>query len=70
MIKTESRTNGSKIHTIIKFIWNKEKVPEEWNESIIYLFLRREIKGILVNIDAYHFCQLRTKFYSSSCCQS
>jgi hypothetical protein len=25
----------SKIHTLIKSIWNKEKLPDEWKKSII-----------------------------------
>jgi len=29
----------------------------------------RVIKQIVVIIDAYHFCQLRTKLYPASCCQ-
>jgi hypothetical protein len=30
---------------------------------------RRVIKQTVVIIEAYHFGQLRTKFYPSSCCQ-
>jgi len=43
-------------------------VPEEWKESIIYLHIRRMIEQIVI-IAAYHFCQLCTKFYPTSCCQ-
>jgi len=35
----------------------------------LYLSIRRVIKQIVVIIGAYHFCQLRTKFYSTFCCQ-
>jgi len=35
-----------------------------------YLSIRRVIKQIVVIIGAYHFCQLCTKFYPTSCCQS
>jgi hypothetical protein len=31
-------TLSSQIHKIIKCIWNKEKLPEQWKESIIVRF--------------------------------
>ena len=34
----------------------------------LYLFIRTVIKQTVVIIGAYHFCQLRTKFYPASCC--
>jgi len=33
----------------------------------LYLSVRRAIKQIVVSIGAYHFCQLRTKLYPTSC---
>jgi len=33
----------------------------------LYLFIRRVIKQIVVIVEAYHFCQLCTKFYPKSC---
>ena len=33
----------------------------------MYLFTRRTIKQIVVIVGAYQFCQLRTKFYPTSC---
>jgi len=35
----------------------------------LYLFIRRVITQIVVIIEAYHICQLNTKFYPASCCQ-
>jgi hypothetical protein len=35
-----------------------------------YLFIRRVIKQTVVIIEAYHFCQLYTKFCPTSFCQS
>jgi len=37
---------------------------------LLYLSIERAIKQIVVFIGAYHFCQLRTIFYSTSCCLS
>jgi hypothetical protein len=35
----------------------------------LYLFIRMVIKQIAVIIEAYHFCQPHTKFYTTSFCQ-
>ena len=35
MIKAWGRTFRSEIHKLINSIWNKEKLPEEWKESIV-----------------------------------
>jgi len=59
------RTICSEIHKLIISIWNKEELPEEWKESIIIPIYK---KGVVIT-EAYHFCQLHTKFYSTSCCQ-
>ena len=34
----------------------------------LYLFIRRVLKQFVVIIEEYHFCQLYTKFYPTSCC--
>jgi len=44
-------------------------LPEEWKESIIVVFIGREIKHIAVIIEAYNFRQLSVKFYPTSFCQ-
>jgi len=35
----------------------------------LHLSIRRGIKQTVVITEAYHFCQLRTKCYPTSCCQ-
>jgi hypothetical protein len=35
----------------------------------LYLCIRRTIKSFVLIIEAYHFCELRAKFYPSSSCQ-
>jgi len=35
VIKAESRTNCLEIHKLITYIWKKDKLPEDWKESII-----------------------------------
>jgi hypothetical protein len=35
LIKTGGMTIRGEIHKLIISIWNKEELPEEWNESII-----------------------------------
>ena len=36
----------------------------------VYLFIRRAIKQILAILEPFHFCQIHTKCYPTSCCQS
>jgi hypothetical protein len=66
LIKVGGRKISYEIHNLIIYIWHKEELPEDWKESIILLIY---IQRIVVIIDVYHFCQLRTKFYPTFCCQ-
>ena len=59
----------SEIHNLINLIWNKKQMPEEWRESIIVPIYKKGNKQTVVIIEAYHYCQLCTKFYPTSCCQ-
>jgi hypothetical protein len=67
LIKAGGRTIHCAIHKLIIAIWNKEEVPEEWKESIIVPMHKKGVKQIVITIGAYHFCQLYTKFYPTSC---
>jgi hypothetical protein len=51
-------------------IWNKEELPEEWKESIIEPIYTKGDKTDCSNYRDIPICQLRTKCYSTSCCQS
>jgi hypothetical protein len=68
LIKAGGRTILYEVHKLINSVWNKEELPEEWKESIIVPSIRA-IKQTVVIMEAYHFCQLLTKFYPTSCCQ-
>ena len=35
LIKVGGRTMGLEIHKLITSVWKKEKLPEEWKESIV-----------------------------------
>jgi hypothetical protein len=67
MIKTGGRTISSMIHKLINSILNKEELPEEWKESIIVPNYKKCDKTII--IEAYHICQIHTKFYPTPCYQ-
>jgi hypothetical protein len=54
----------SEIHKIIKLIWNKEELPHQWSQSW-YLFTKGVMELIVIIIEAYHCCQLHTKFYQT-----
>jgi hypothetical protein len=44
LIKARDRTIRYEIHKLIISIWNKEKFPEEWNESIILPIYKKDDK--------------------------
>ena len=67
LIKAGGRTIYLEIRKLSISIWKKEKLPEEWRSRSYYLFIRREIKQIVIIIGAYEFCQTLTKFYPKSC---
>jgi hypothetical protein len=67
LIKAGGSKISSEIHKLINCIWNKEELPEQFPRSqSLYLFMRRVIKQIVIIIEAYHSCQLHTKFYQTS----
>jgi hypothetical protein len=53
----------SEIHQLIMLLWNKDELPHQWKESIVVPIHRKGIKLTAVIIEAYHCCQLHTKFY-------
>ena len=67
LIKTGGRTIRSEIHKLILGI--RRNCRRSGRSRSLYLFIREVIKETVVIIEAYHFCQLRTKFYPTSCCQ-
>jgi hypothetical protein len=54
----------SEIHKHIKLIWNKEELPHQWKESIVVPIHKKGDKTECRH-EAYHCCQLHTKFYST-----
>ena len=46
LIKARSGTTCGEIHKLITSIWKKEKLPEEWKESIIVHIHKKCIKQI------------------------
>ena len=69
LIKAGGGTICFEIHKLITSIWKKEKLPEEWKESIIVPIHKKGIQQIVIIIGAFHFCQPLTKFYPTSCSQ-
>jgi hypothetical protein len=52
----------SAIHKLINSVWNKEELPDQWKECILYQFTKRVIKLTVIIIVGYHCYQLHTKF--------
>jgi hypothetical protein len=64
LIQAGGETSHSEIHKLIMLIWKKEELPYQCGKSqLLYLFTKRVIKLTAVIIEAYHSCQLHTKFY-------
>jgi hypothetical protein len=62
LIKAGGRKIHSDILKLINSIWNKEELPEQWNESVVVRIYRKGDKQTVTAIQVFHFCQLRTKF--------
>jgi hypothetical protein len=54
------------IHKLVKSIWNKEELPDQWKESIVVPVYKKGDKQSVVTIVACHSCQLHTKIYQTS----
>jgi hypothetical protein len=64
LIKAGGETLYSEIHKLIYCIWNKEKLPQQWNESIIVpIYIKRATRQIVIIIEDSSSYQLPTKFY-------
>jgi hypothetical protein len=63
LIKAGGETLRSEIHKLIKLIWNKEELHHQWKESIMVPIQKKGDKLTVVIIEAYHCCQLHTRFY-------
>jgi len=76
LIKAGGRIICVEIHKLITSIWKKEKLPEEWKESIIVPIHKKgdetdcnNYRSVII-METYHFCQSLTKFYPTSWSQS
>jgi hypothetical protein len=63
LIKAGEEKMHSETHKLIKLIWNKEKLPHQWKESIVIPIHKKGDKLAVVITEAYHRCQFHTKFY-------
>jgi hypothetical protein len=53
----------SVIHKLIKSVWNKEELPDQWKEFIIIPVHKKCDKLTVIIIVGYHCYQLHTKYY-------
>jgi len=74
-IRKQSQVKISNGYVALENLSDSEDINRAWediNENIktsAKEILTRKIKQIVVNIETYYFCQLRKKFYPTSCCQ-
>jgi hypothetical protein len=52
LLKAGGRTIHCEIHTLTDSIWNKEKLSEEWKESIIVPIYKKDDRTDCVNYKA------------------
>jgi hypothetical protein len=57
----------SAIHKLINSVWNKEKLPDQYQYQ--YQFTKGVTKLVVIIIVGYHCYQLHTKFYQISSSQ-
>jgi len=69
LIKTRGKTILCQIHKLIILFGIRRNRVRSGRSRSLYLSIRRAIKWIIIIIGTYHFCQLRTKFYPTFCCQ-
>jgi hypothetical protein len=60
LTKSVGRTIRSDINKLINSIWNKEKLPEEWKESISVSIDKKGDKADCSNYKVISFCHLHT----------
>ena len=65
-VKTGGKTIFSQIHELFGL---RRNCLMSGGSRSLYVFIRRVVKHTVVIIEAYHFCQLHTKFYSTLFCQ-
>ena len=69
LIKAGSGIICGEIHKLITSIWKKEKLPEEWKESVIVPIHKKGDKTDCNNYRGIALWQPLTKFYLTNCCQ-
>jgi hypothetical protein len=63
LIKAGGETLYSEIHKLICSMWNKEKLPQQWKESIIVPIYKSVIRPTVIFIEESPSYQLPTTFY-------
>jgi hypothetical protein len=66
VIQRDDESLLSEIHKLIKSVWNKEELPDQWMESIIVPIHEKVIKLTVTIIMGYHCYQLHAYFFPVS----
>jgi hypothetical protein len=69
LIKAGRRTIRSEVHKLINSISNKEKLPEEWKESIVVSVYKKGDKMDCSNYRGISILLTMYKIFATSCCQ-
>jgi hypothetical protein len=63
LIKVGGENLSSEIQKLIRFIWNKEELPQLWKKSIIVQIHKKVDKTVII-IEESPSYQLPTEFYT------
>ena len=67
LFKAGDRTFSNEIHNLIVSMWNKEDSLRSGRNPSLCLSIRSVMKHNIVIMGVYHSCQIRTKFFPTSC---
>jgi hypothetical protein len=63
LIQAGGNTQRIQTQIFVNSVWNKDTLPQKWNESVIVPTYKRVINLALVIIKKYNCYQLHTKLY-------
>jgi hypothetical protein len=66
LIHTGGETLGYESSKFSSFIWNKQGLPQEWNEFILYLFMERVTGQRVLIMESCNCYDIYATFYQHS----
>ena len=61
-IKADIETAANMLNSLFSKIWEKEEIPVQWKEGIIFKLSKKETLGTAVTIEGSCSCQRQARF--------